>query len=90
MPDDVRIEQILLPGAEPAENILNLANRPESQWFERKGGRINARDLADVLVGFANSEGGVVAVGIADDGRVEGTKAERQDQRLAPVCSQLH
>lgn len=75
MPDDVRIEQILLPGAEPAENILNLANRPESQWFERKGGRINARDLADVLVGFANSEGGVVAVGIADDGRVEGTKA---------------
>lgn len=75
MTDDVSIEQILLPGVEPAEDVATLALRPESQWFERKSGRINARDLADVLVGFANAEGGTVVVGVADDGSIEGIAA---------------
>ncbi len=73
--DDVRREQTRLPGMPPAEDVRDLASRPESQWFERKSGRINARDLADVLVGLANAEGGRIVVGIADDGRIEGVNA---------------
>jgi ATP-dependent DNA helicase RecG len=45
---------------------------PEDQWLERKSSRIAPRDLANVLVGFANADGGVVIVGLSD-GEVEGT-----------------
>lgn len=44
----------------------------EDQWFDRKSARIKARALADVLIGFANADGGTVVVGLSN-GRVEGT-----------------
>lgn len=75
MPDDIRIEQISLPGAEPIEDVLDLAHRPENQWFDRKSGRLGARELGDVLVGFANAEGGTVVLGITNDRRIEGITA---------------
>ncbi len=48
---------------------------PEDQWFERKSFRVEPRKLAEALVGFANSDGGVLVVGLCD-GRVEGTRAD--------------
>lgn len=48
---------------EVASRLLNL---PEGQWFDRKSGRITARDLASSLVAFANAEGGVIAIGLHD------------------------
>lgn len=75
MADDARIEQISLPGVEPAQDIQDFAAREENQWFDRKSGRIGARELGDVLVGFANAEGGTIALGITNDRRVEGIKA---------------
>lgn len=58
----------------PNEAVAHLARLPEDQWFERKSGRISARDLAVPLVAMANAEGGYVAVGI-DDGSVDGVAA---------------
>ncbi|PZE26035.1 ATP-binding protein [Curtobacterium sp. MCBD17_028] len=46
----------------------------EDQWFDRKSIRIQAKDLAQHLVAFANAEGGVIVLGLSD-GRVEGLKA---------------
>jgi ATP-dependent DNA helicase RecG len=43
----------------------------EDQWLERKSSRIAPRDLANALIGFANADGGIVVVGLAD-GLVEG------------------
>lgn len=51
--------------------FADLATRPEDQWFDRKSSRIAGKDLAKTLVAFANAEGGVVAVGISDDGVIE-------------------
>lgn len=65
----VEVEQALTEAPEalgPA--ILGL---PEDQWFDRKSIRIAPRDLADVLIGFANADGGTVVVGLRD-GMVEG------------------
>ncbi len=56
------------PPGEVAPELLDLS---EDQWFERKSGRIEPRDLAKVLVGFANADGGLVVIGL-HDGRVEG------------------
>jgi ATP-dependent DNA helicase RecG len=58
LPDDVRVE--------------TLRQLMEDQWFERKGARTQARHLGDLLVGFANAEGGLIALGLRDDGTVEG------------------
>jgi ATP-dependent DNA helicase RecG len=44
----------------------------EDQWFDRKSFRISSRDLANVEIGLANADGGLIVVGI-HDGDVEGT-----------------
>lgn len=41
-----------------------LRSAPEGQWLERKSPRIRPKALADVLVGFANAEGGLVCIGV--------------------------
>jgi ATP-dependent DNA helicase RecG len=56
------------PSDEVAQELLSLS---EDQWFERKSGRIKPSDLAKVLVGFANADGGLVVIGL-HNGLVEG------------------
>ena len=70
VPGDVD-RALALPPDEAAERLSVL---PEDQWFERKAGRISARDLAVPLIAMANAEGGYVAVGI-HDGVVDGVAA---------------
>lgn len=55
----------------PDQAGQRLAQLPEDQWFERKSIRIEARDLADSLIGMANADGGIVVVGLWNGG-VEG------------------
>lgn len=63
------IDRVLaLPADEAVAQLIDL---PENQWFERKSGRISARDLAVPMVAMANAEGGYVVVGI-HDGTVDG------------------
>jgi ATP-dependent DNA helicase RecG len=65
----VSIEQLtLLPSDARLELLLE---RPEGQWLERVSARIQARDVGDLMIGFANAEGGLLAIGL-HDGRVEG------------------
>lgn len=56
---------------DPVERSSALAGLPEDQWFERKSVRLAPKDLAPVLIGMANADGGVVVVGL-HDGQVEG------------------
>lgn len=51
-----------------------LLRLPEDQWFDRKSSRISGRDLADLLIGLANAEGGLLVLGLWN-GRVEGVAA---------------
>jgi ATP-dependent DNA helicase RecG len=48
-----------------------LAARAEDQWFDRTSARTTARHLGDLMVGFANAEGGLIVIGI-HQGRIEG------------------
>jgi ATP-dependent DNA helicase RecG len=61
-------QALLLPPDEIGPALLGL---PESQWFERKGGRISAKKAAETAIAFANAEGGVLVVGVSN-GRVDG------------------
>lgn len=53
-----------------ADRAQFLLETPEDQWFDRKSGRVEARDLARIIVAFANADGGVVGIGLAG-GQVE-------------------
>ncbi|MBA3020744.1 MAG: helix-turn-helix domain-containing protein [Propionicimonas sp.] len=64
----------------PADLVAaQLLKLPEGQWYERKSGRIRARDLAVPLIAFANAEGGTVAVGLSD-GEVDGVTPARTNE----------
>ncbi len=56
------------------ERVRSLLDEPEGQWFARKSSRIEGRALADALAGFANAEGGLIAIGLRS-GHVEGVRA---------------
>lgn len=68
----VAVEQAL--AQDPAHRGDSLLGLPEDQWFDRKSARVGPRELADILIGFANSEGGTVVVGLWN-GVVEGITA---------------
>lgn len=54
----------------PDDAAARLGELPENQWFERKSGVIKPMDLATPLIAMANAEGGIVVVGLMDDGTV--------------------
>ncbi|MDR0417677.1 MAG: putative DNA binding domain-containing protein [Propionibacteriaceae bacterium] len=64
---------------EPAEAIEALIHMPEDQWFDRKSGRIQAKDLAVPLVAFGNAEGGYLVVGI-HNGAVDSVTPDRASE----------
>jgi ATP-dependent DNA helicase RecG len=70
--------------SQDAEFIRQL---PEDTRFDRKSNRVQADTLAALLSAFGNGpavEGGVVAIGIADDGVIEGCKSLSQS-RLSDI-----
>jgi ATP-dependent DNA helicase RecG len=55
-------------------SIDDLLAREEGQVLDFKSARIEPRDLAEVLVAFANSDGGTVVIGVENDKTITGTK----------------
>ena len=49
-----------------------LCNTPENLYLDRKRAKISSQDLANEIASFANANGGIIAVGITDDGIIEG------------------
>lgn len=62
------LELVTLRDATARQRGHVLLSSPEDQWFDRKSGRVRPRDLANVMVGLANAEGGMIAVGLHDGG----------------------
>ena len=59
-------------------DIKDLQQQPEGQLFDRKSFRIDAKALGVILVAFANADGGDVAIGIEDDGRITGVNGNEE------------
>ena len=55
--------------------VETLRTKREDQWFDRKSSRIRDHDLAADMIGFANADGGRIAVGI-HGGEIEGINSD--------------
>lgn len=49
-----------------------ICEEHEGQTFDRKSARISPQALAATIVSFANADGGIIVVGVEDDGTVSG------------------
>lgn len=49
-----------------------LTQTPENLYLDRKRAKVSLQDLANEVASFANANGGVIIVGITDDGSIEG------------------
>ena len=49
-----------------------LTKTKENLYFDRKSAKVGNQELANEIASFANANGGVIAIGIKDDGTVEG------------------
>lgn len=52
--------------------VKSLVLAAENQVFDRKSFLIEAKSLANIIVAFANADGGDIAIGIEDDGKITG------------------
>ena len=79
--------------------VVELLQRQEDQWLDFKRAEIKPRDLAPLIAGFANTDGGVVVIGVDDKTRAQRGVASASLQALndlletpcklcqpAPVC----
>jgi len=65
------------------KELLELIRQGEGQSLDFKDGRIHPRSLAELLAAFAAADGGVVLIGVSDDGSITGvTNFERVRDNL--------
>ena len=57
-------------------NLQRFAKEPETQYFDRKSARLDAKEVARHISAFANAAGGKLVIGIEDDGRITGFKRQ--------------
>lgn len=56
----------------PSLTLEYITKNIENLYLDRKRAKISLQDLANEIASFANANGGVIAVGITDDGIIEG------------------
>lgn len=61
------------------DKIEDLQYSTEKQIMDRKSAKIAARDLSTPIVAMANADGGYLAIGIEDDGRITGIDAHEKN-----------
>ncbi len=55
-------------------NLEYLCFAPENQYLDRKSARKKPGELLKHLIGFANADGGLLVIGVEDDGSISGFK----------------
>ena len=64
---------------DPTLSIEKLKSMTESQFFDRKSSRLSPKDFSHQLSAFANASGGMVVIGIEDDGQVTGVTSDKEN-----------
>ena len=68
------------------KEIREIINNGENSYIEFKEQGIKAKDLAEEIVAFANSEGGMILIGVDDDGNAKGVSDTLIEEKIMNVC----
>ena len=66
--------------------LLEIIANGENSGVEFKRDDLSTRDLAKELVAFSNLQGGMVLLGVEDDGTITGLKRDELEQWVMNVC----
>ncbi|MEY8404773.1 ATP-binding protein [Oscillospiraceae bacterium 44-34] len=71
---------------DPTITIDKLQFSPENQYFERKNTHISDKKVAHQISAMANASGGIIVIGIEDDGEITGIDDKRENElRQIPI-----
>lgn len=66
--------------------LIEIINNGENSYVEFKEENIKAKDLAEEIVAFANSEGGIILIGIDDNSNIIGVKDNSIEEKIMNIC----
>ena len=67
-------------------SILDMISNGENLYVEFKEESIRAKELAEEFVAFANSEGGIVLIGVNDNGDIKGIENSKIEETIMNIC----
>jgi len=70
--------------------LKTLISQGEGQQLDFKNRISSCEKIAKTLVAFANSKGGKLLVGVADDGRIKGVKNEDEERYMLQRAGHLY
>lgn len=70
-------------------DIIDLIKNGENSFVEFKTEKVDNAKLAKEMVAFASSRGGILLIGVADNGQIEGISAPELEQRIMNIASSL-
>lgn len=68
------------------DEIREIISNGENSYIEFKEEGIKAKDLSEEIVAFANSEGGMILVGVDDGGNIIGISDTLIEEKIMNVC----
>lgn len=70
---------MIISKIDPTLTLKRITSQIENHFFDRKSGRLSSVDLAHHLSAFANASGGVIALGVENDGTITGVSLEKEN-----------
>ena len=64
--------EVSISNINPKITMDFIKSNKENQYFDRKSAKIDSREIAKHLIAFANANGGLLIIGVEDDGRITG------------------
>lgn len=68
------------------DELKKIIDNGENSYIEFKEEGIKVKDLAEEIVAFANSEGGMILIGVDDDGNVVRVSDTLIEEKIMNVC----
>lgn len=68
------------------DEIKKIIQNGENSYIEFKEESIKAKELAEEIVAFSNSEGGIIVVGVDDEGNIKGVKDDKIEETVMNIC----
>lgn len=68
------------------DEIKKIIQNGENSYIEFKEEEIKANELAEEIVAFSNSEGGMILIGVDDEGNIKGVKDDKIEETVMNIC----